>query len=150
MAVQTPDCCITVGSSGAGKSTLISILTGRQARTGSGADAVTQHCEAFDDITGVTNFRYVDTKGWEDTRLESDDDVYANKMKFLQENGLKRIQALIWCVEPSERKNATIQRQAKYINDFGDGIWKNTIIQVSFQNHLEKNLCRAKNTSNRV
>jgi len=50
-------------------------------------------------------------------------------LSYLNNNDLLKISAIIWCVSPNIRQDATLQRQAEFINEFlPKTIWENVIV----------------------
>ena len=127
---NSSECVLVVGSTGAGKSTLISILTGQPVQTSNNANSTTKESETFQSCLVCPGMNFVDTRGFEDSEQESDDNIFLDMIRFLNDNNLARMKAVIWCVNPNSKCSATLQRQAKFISSFDPEIWKNVIIQV--------------------
>ena len=71
----------------------------------------------------------IDTVGYDDTNNLSDDESFKEVLRFIDDKNVRDIHAIIWTVMPQERMDARLQKQAEFINQFGEGmIWKNTII----------------------
>ena len=50
-------------------------------------------------------------------------------LKFIDNHGLQNVHAIVWTVSPTPRMDAKLQKQANFINQFGEGvIWKNVVI----------------------
>ena len=50
-------------------------------------------------------------------------------LRFLSNKSLTRVSAIVWCVQPNIRQDATMQRQAQFIDQFAHKtIWDNVII----------------------
>eukprot|EP00090_Calanus_glacialis_P001173 TRINITY_DN10814_c0_g1_i2.p1 TRINITY_DN10814_c0_g1~~TRINITY_DN10814_c0_g1_i2.p1 ORF type:complete len:420 (-),score=100.19 TRINITY_DN10814_c0_g1_i2:746-2005(-) len=129
-SISSNNCIICVGSTGTGKSSTIARYTGNSVRSGGGTDAVTEHCQLWPDINhGETeNPVWVDTVGWED-RHSDDIDTFQETLRFLSNKSLTRVSAIVWCVQPNIRQDATMQRQAQFIDQFAHKtIWDNVII----------------------
>ena len=60
---------------------------------------------------------WIDTVGWDDAEFE-DDETFKNILRFIDDNYLTRIKAVIWNVQPNHRKDALLTSQAKLIDKF--------------------------------
>ena len=50
-------------------------------------------------------------------------------LKFIDKHDLTDVHAIVWTVSPTPRMDAKLQKQAHFINQFGEGhIWQNVII----------------------
>ena len=112
---------------------------------------------------------WVDTVGWED-RGEDNTNIFQvtgtekqvslqlkafqNTLKFLNNNGLLKISAIVWCVSPNLRhvrlghetgdklsinslQDDTLQKQAEFIDQFcPKSIWENVIIICEFSKYI--------------
>ena len=113
------------------------------------AESVTKHCQIFSDQSGESvdtidqsenSFTvagdqdkpvWIDTVGYDDTDNVDDEETFKNILKFIQQNNLMKIRAVVWTVLPQERKDARLQRQADFINRFREElIWSNVILIV--------------------
>eukprot|EP00092_Neocalanus_flemingeri_P032227 GFUD01035027.1.p1 GENE.GFUD01035027.1~~GFUD01035027.1.p1 ORF type:complete len:416 (+),score=121.31 GFUD01035027.1:334-1581(+) len=126
---DSASCIICVGSTGTGKSSTIARYTGCSVRCGGGADPVTELCQLWTDQKhGEENPVWVDTVGWED-RHSDNTDTFQETLRFLSNNSLTRVSAIIWCTSPNIRQDCTMQRQAQFIDQFAHrDIWDNVII----------------------
>ena len=72
---------------------------------------------------------WIDTVGYDDTNRVDDEESFKEVLKFIQENHLCKVRAIVWTILPQERKDARLQRQAEFINRFREEtIWENVII----------------------
>jgi len=119
-------CILCVGSTGTGKSSTIARFTGCSVRSGAGTEPVTEHCQAWCGKEGDPV--WVDTVGWED-RHSDNTDTFQETLRFLSNKSLTQVAAIVWCVSPNIRQDATLQHQAQFIDQFGHKkIWDNVII----------------------
>ena len=75
----------------------------------------------------------MDNPGWQDTHLKSDTTVFQEILQHLQTEQLHSVKAVVWCVTPQPRMDATLQAQARFIDTFTVGedsgkIWSNVLI----------------------
>ena len=128
---KTAECVIVVGTTGTGKSSTIAKYTGQTVRVSSGPESQTRHCEIFknnresDGIDAV----WIDTVGYDDTNRLSDQSSFQEVLRFIDDHDLRDVRAIVWTVMPQERKDARLQKQAEFINQFKEGeVWGNVII----------------------
>lgn len=108
-------CVICVGSTGSGKSSTISIVTGQQ---------------LYENLFDSGAAAWLDTVGWED-RKKDDSDTFREILSYIHQRKMAEVLAVIWCVTPQVRTDASLRRQAKFINRMKEGdIWNNVIIVV--------------------
>lgn len=72
---------------------------------------------------------WIDTEGWDD--MDGDDiEIFQSILQFLNRHNLTKLKAVLWTVHPGTiRQDATLNKQAKLINEFADReIWNNVII----------------------
>lgn len=125
----TDQCVLVIGTTGTGKSSTISKCTGQEVAVSNQALSVTKKCQIFPDLTKSSQPVWIDTVGYDDTNRVDDEESFKNVLKFIQEEKLLKIKAIIWTILPQERKDARLQRQAEFINRFRDSeIWRNVII----------------------
>ena len=71
----------------------------------------------------------IDTVGYDDSTNRNDEDNFKEVLKFIDKHGLTDVHAIVWTVSPTPRMDAKLQKQAHFINQFGEGhIWQNVII----------------------
>jgi len=123
------ECILVVGTTGSGKSSTIAKYT-RQAVESSGeAESVTKFCRHYQDKDDPSKPVWIDTIGYDDTRNQEDSESFKDVLRYMSAHGLCSVRAIIWTVLPQERKDARLQRQADFINQFKeDVIWDNVII----------------------
>jgi len=125
----TDQCILVVGTTGTGKSSTIAKLTKQNVLVGDRATSVTKQCEIFSDLNEESNPVWIDTVGYDDTSNVDDAESFKEVLKFIQEQRLLKIKAIVWTILPQERKDARLQRQAEFINRFREeSIWNNVII----------------------
>ena len=57
--------------------------------------------------------------------------LFQDTLSFLNDHDLLTLAAIVWCVSPNIKQDATLQRQAAFIDQFDPGnIWNNVIIIV--------------------
>ena len=57
--------------------------------------------------------------------------LFQETLSFLNDHDLLTLAAIVWCVSPNIKQDATLQRQAEFIDQFDPGnIWNNVIIIV--------------------
>ena len=80
----------------------------------------------FSDENG---YGWVDTEGMDD-ETKDDTEIFQDILQFLNRHNLTSVKAILWTVHPSTiRKDATLCKQAKFINAFANkSIWNNVII----------------------
>jgi len=117
---------ILVGSTGTGKSSTIKKCTGQDVIVGDGHQSVTKCCEVYYDENG---YGWVDTEGMDDV-TKDDTEIFQDILQFLNRHNLTSVKAILWTVHLGTiRKDATLCKQAKFINAFADkSIWNNVII----------------------
>ena len=71
---------------------------------------------------------WIDTVGWGDRGLE-DEESYQDTLRFMENNGINRIKAVIWNIIPNQRKDATMAKEAQFIDKLQPKeIWNRVII----------------------
>eukprot|EP00092_Neocalanus_flemingeri_P026565 GFUD01028790.1.p1 GENE.GFUD01028790.1~~GFUD01028790.1.p1 ORF type:complete len:475 (+),score=82.08 GFUD01028790.1:64-1488(+) len=125
----TDQCILVIGTTGTGKSSTIGKCTKQTVVVGDLADSVTKSCQIFPELNNESNPVWIDTVGYDDTSNVDDAESFKEVLKFIQEQRLLKIKAIIWTILPQERKDARLQRQAEFINRFKEeAIWDNVII----------------------
>lgn len=124
-------CVIVVGSTGTGKSSTIAKCTGCNVITGQGHQSVTKFCDAYEPLANDlrNDLVWIDTPGWDD--MDGDDvDTFQSILQLVNRHNLTSVKAIIWTIHPASiRQDATIDKQARLINQFADkAIWNNVII----------------------
>ena len=77
--------------------------------------------------------------GWSDSEGRSDNLVFKDLLRHMQENKEYCVKAVVWCIMPTPRMDANLQAQAKFIDMFTPDdpntpqneegrIWKNVVI----------------------
>ena len=67
--------------------------------------------------------------GYDDSTNRNDEENFKEVLRFMDENDLKDVHAIVWTVSPTPRMDAKLQKQANFINQFGDSmIWRNVVI----------------------
>lgn len=126
---NTDQCILVVGTTGTGKSSTISKCTQQTVEISDRPESVTKHCQVFPDLNNITNPVWIDTVGYDDSSKVDDNESFKQVLKFIQEQGLHKIKAVVWTILPQERKDARLQKQAEFINRFREeAIWENVII----------------------
>ena len=74
-------------------------------------------------------YGWVDTEGMDDINKD-DTEIFQDILQFLNRHNLTSVKAILWTVHPGTiRKDATLCKQAKFINAFAENkIWNNVII----------------------
>ena len=71
----------------------------------------------------------IDTVGYDDSTNRNDEDNFKEVLKFIDNHSLQNVHAIVWTISPTPRMDAKLQKQANFINQFGEGkIWKNVVI----------------------
>ncbi|XP_023333830.1 uncharacterized protein LOC111705491 isoform X2 [Eurytemora carolleeae] len=123
-------CIICVGSTGSGKSSTIAIFTGNQVATSDSTISVTKHCQLYPNLLDQGASAWLDTVGWED-KQKDDTETFREILLYIHENNIASVLAVIWCVTPQVRTDASLRRQAEFINKLKEmDIWQNVIIVV--------------------
>ena len=123
-----PTCVLCVGSTGSGKSATIAKYTSLPIQSNAGAKRVTEKCSIY--RRPGEKLAWIDTVGWDDIHFE-DDETFKIILKFIDDNFLTQIKAVIWNVHPNVRHDALLASQAKLIDKFAPTeIWNNVIILV--------------------
>ena len=152
-----------VGTTGTGKTTTLNIYTGNKLETGVSAQSVTEMTVAVKDKIHSGGPKWIDTPGqflhkelplsailclhivikfslgWSDTEGRSDQMLFKDLLKHLQNNKLYKVKAVVWCVMPTPRMDAILQAQAEFIDMFtmedektvkieAGQIWPNVVI----------------------
>ena len=123
-----PDCVICVGSTGSGKSATIANYTRLPIESNAGARRVTEKCSIY--RRPGAKWAWIDTVGWDDKQLE-DEETFKTILKFIDDNYLTKIKAVIWTVHPNVRSSQGLSSQAKLIDKFAPKeIWDKVVIIV--------------------
>ena len=61
---------------------------------------------------------WIDTVGYDDTAHLSDQESFQEVLKFIDDHNLRDVKAIVWTIMPQERKDARLQKQADFINQF--------------------------------
>jgi len=129
--LDTDQCILVVGTTGSGKSSTIAKITGQKVRVSSSASSVTRHCQLYEKHGNDNTAVWVDTVGYDDSANLEDGETFKEVLRYIAEQRLLKIKAIVWTVLPQERKDGRLQRQADFINKFREGdIWHNVIILV--------------------
>ena len=73
---------------------------------------------------------WIDTIGLDDVYFD-DDDTFKNILRFIDDNYMTKVKAIIWTVHPNVRCDGLLTNQAKLIEKFAPKIvWNNVIIIV--------------------
>ena len=105
----TDQCILVIGTTGTGKSATISKCTGQTVEVSDQADSVTRKCQIFSDLKKSSRPVWIDTVGYDDTTRLDDEESFKSVLKFIQEENLLKIKAIIWTILPQERKDARLQ-----------------------------------------
>ena len=105
----TDQCILVIGTTGTGKSSTISKCTGQSVEVSDRADSVTRKCQIFADLKKSSQPVWIDTVGYDDTTRLDDEESFKRVLKFIQEENLLKIKAIIWTILPQERKDARLQ-----------------------------------------
>ena len=108
----TDQCILVIGTTGTGKSSTISKCTGQSVEVSDRADSVTRKCQIFADLKKPSRPVWIDTVGYDDTTRLDDEESFKRVLKFIQEENLLKIKAIIWTILPQERKDARLQVSA--------------------------------------
>ncbi len=127
------ECIIVVGTTGTGKSSTIAKYTGQSGvRVSSRPESQTRHCEVFRsarDDAADSQPVWIDTVGYDDTNRLSDQSSFQEVLRFVDDHELRDVRAIVWTVMPQERRDARLQKQAEFINQFREGeVWNNVVI----------------------
>ena len=92
--------------------------------------SVTRECRLYKDLVDGTGPAWLDTVGWED--LDKDDEeTFREILLHVQREKIEAVQAVVWCVTPQVRTDASLRRQAEFINKLKEtDIWHNVVIVV--------------------
>jgi len=126
-------CILTVGSTGTGKTTTINLFTGANEEVGDTEDSKTCETKTVKDLKHASGVPWVDNPGWADTKGKSDNLLFKDLLWHLVKNNIQSVKAVVWCVNPNEKMDMMLQKQAKLIDmltkDEDKGkIWANVII----------------------
>ena len=110
----TDQCILVIGTTGTGKSATISKCTGQSVEVNDQADSVTRKCQIFSDLKKPSRPVWIDTVGYDDTTRVDDEESFKSVLKFIQEENLLKIKAIIWTILPQERKDARLQVTTYY------------------------------------
>lgn len=114
---------------GTGKSSTIAKYTGQDVAVSRGASSMTRHCEVYSNLRDPTEPVWIDTVGYDDSKNLRDEDSFREVLKFIDKHNVRDVHAIVWTVMPQERMDARLQKQANFINQFGEGlIWNNVVI----------------------
>ena len=123
-----PQCVICVGSTGSGKSATIAKYTSLPIRSNAGSSRVTTKCTMYK--RPQDQLAWIDTVGWDDAEFE-DDETFKSILRYIDDNYLTRVKAIIWNVHPNVRRDALLCNQAKLIDKFAPkDIWSRVIVIV--------------------
>ena len=123
---EIPTCIICVGSTGSGKSATIAKYTRLPIQSNAGMARVTTKCSMYKRPND--QYAWIDTVGWSDSQFE-DDETFKDILRFIDDNYMTRIKAVIWTVHPNVRCDAVLTSQAKLINKFAPkDVWNNVIV----------------------
>ena len=123
-----PSCIICVGSTGAGKSATISKYTRLPIQSNKGVSRVTTKCCMYHRPND--KYAWIDTVGWDDAQFE-DDETFKDILRFIDENYMTNVKAVVWAIHPNVRCDAVLSSQAKLIEKFAPKVvWNNVIIVV--------------------
>jgi len=130
-ALRSGECILVVGTTGTGKSSTISKYTGEKIFVSDKSTSATRSCMSVSDSRGPDYPVWVDTIGYDDSFYLTDSDSFKQLLRFLQDQRLLKVRAIVWTVVSQERKDARLRKQAEFINQFKDvDIWDNVIILV--------------------
>ena len=100
--------------------------------------------------------------GWSDSEGRSDNLVFKDLLRHMQENKEYCVKAVVWCIMPTPRMDANLQAQAKFIDMFTPDdpntaeneegkIWNNVVIickgKVKTLKNDSMNVIKANNRS---
>lgn len=126
--VSLPSCIICVGSTGTGKSATISKFTRLPIQSNAGVSRVTTKCCMYHRPND--KYAWIDTVGWDDAQFE-DDETFKDILRFIDENYMTRVKAIVWTIHPNVRCDAVLTSQAKLIDKFSPkDVWNNVIVIV--------------------
>ena len=92
--------------------------------------SVTSHCQLYENLLDSGAAAWLDTVGWED-RKKDDSDTFREILAYIHQKNMAEVLAVIWCVTPQVRTDATLRKQAMFINKMKEeDIWSNVIIIV--------------------
>ena len=110
-------------------------ITGKLVQSDSSANSVTNKCEIFemkdtfwDQMKRLSNsftnsdcivqsLKFVDTPGWDDSGEKlQDNEIFRNIFRFLRDQGITHIRAIVWTINPEIRMTAGLQRQGSSDN----------------------------------
>ena len=64
-----------------------------------------------------------------DDTNKDDTEIFQDILQFLNRHSLTSVKAILWTVHPGRRRDATLCKQARFINAFAENnIWNNVII----------------------
>lgn len=122
-------CIIVVGTTGTGKSSTIAKYTGQTIGVSKAAESKTRRCDLYTNLHSPDDPVWIDTVGYDDTFNATDEESFREVLRFIDSHDVKDVHAVIWTILPQERRDQRLQRQADFINQFGEeAIWNNTII----------------------
>lgn len=93
--------------------------------------SVTRSCQLYPTAAGREGGAvWIDTVGYDDTACLEDEESFKDVLRYMAEHGLLKVAAVVWTVLPQERRDARLQRQAEFIDQFRGGgrIWDNVVI----------------------
>ncbi len=116
---------VCLGQTGAGKSSTVNRVTLQHAEPSDGFERKTQFCQMFHDVE--SDWSWVDTMGWQDDDCE-DAESMEQLLRFLRQEKVSHVGAVIWNVIPNVRKDATVTRHAALVNSLVPSVWSNVIV----------------------
>lgn len=132
-------CIVLVGTTGTGKTSALNIYTGNDLKVGEGAQSVTGTTMSVEDKIHPGGPKWIDNPGWSDSEGRSDNLVFKDLLRHMQDNQEYCVKAVVWCIMPTPRMDANLQAQAKFIDMFtpddektteneAGKIWNNVVI----------------------
>jgi len=137
-------CVLMVGSTGTGKSATIAKLTGQEVKHGDSLRGVTKRCDIYRPAKNnrsifpdSQHLFFVDTVGFEDPDVD-DAETFKDILRFIDNNNIANLRAVIWTVMPNVRQDALLNRQAALIDKFGEReVWNRVIISCKQSTNVE-------------
>lgn len=119
-------CVLCVGSTGSGKSATVAKFTRLPIKSNAGVNRVTTRCAMY--RRPGDPLAWIDTVGWDDVHFD-DEDTFQDILRFIDNNYLQQLLAVVWTVHPNVRQAGMLTKQAKLIDMFAPGrVWNNVII----------------------
>ena len=129
---------------------LLFLFVGQKVKSSDSLRGVTKKCDIYrpaknssESIFPETrNLFFVDTVGWEDPDGVDDDETFKDILRFIDNNNIANLKAVIWTVNPNVRQDAQLNRQAALIDKFGSGgeggsVWDRVIIACKQSANVE-------------